>query len=78
MSRGSSCNMMPFGPDFILVHGNVRHVELIWSTDFWKVKIFAEWIGQLNLLSSTGYSKCRLELWRGQPILISLREPSRA
>ncbi|GFV20105.1 uncharacterized protein TNCV_4194041 [Trichonephila clavipes] len=29
-----------FGPDFILMDGNTRHIELIWSMNFWKVTIY--------------------------------------
>ncbi|GFY35179.1 transposable element Tc1 transposase [Trichonephila clavipes] len=29
--------------DFILMDGNPRHIELIWSTNFWKVRIFTGW-----------------------------------
>ncbi|GFX74931.1 hypothetical protein TNCV_1845031 [Trichonephila clavipes] len=39
------------GPDFILMVENAW--ELIWSPNFWKVRIFSEWIGQLYLQTSS-------------------------
>ncbi|GFX27377.1 hypothetical protein TNCV_34761 [Trichonephila clavipes] len=44
-------------PDFILMDDNARHIKLIWLTDFRKVRIFAEWIGQLDLQISSVYSR---------------------
>ncbi|GFV62980.1 uncharacterized protein TNCV_3177731 [Trichonephila clavipes] len=37
------------GPDFILMDDNTRHIDLIWSTIFWKVRILAEWIDPVFL-----------------------------
>ncbi|GFV84266.1 DDE_3 domain-containing protein [Trichonephila clavipes] len=36
-------------PDFISADGNARHVDLMCSMNFWKVRIFAKRIGQLDL-----------------------------
>ncbi|GFY14136.1 transposable element Tcb2 transposase [Trichonephila clavipes] len=32
------------GCDFILMYNNTSHIELIWVINFWKMRIFAEWI----------------------------------
>ncbi|GFX46625.1 HTH_Tnp_Tc3_2 domain-containing protein [Trichonephila clavipes] len=39
-------------PDFILMDDNTTHIDLIWSMNFWKVRIFSEWIAQLDLQTS--------------------------
>ncbi|GFU61723.1 hypothetical protein TNCV_4612011 [Trichonephila clavipes] len=40
-------------PDFKLTDDNTRLIELIWPTNFWKMRIFAEWIDQLDLQTSS-------------------------
>ncbi|GFV23571.1 uncharacterized protein TNCV_1906991 [Trichonephila clavipes] len=34
-------------PDFNLMDNNAWYIELSWSMNFWKVRIFTEWISQL-------------------------------
>ncbi|GFU92934.1 hypothetical protein TNCV_2080801 [Trichonephila clavipes] len=36
--------------DFTSMDDKVRHIKLIWSTNFWKVRISTKWIGQLGLI----------------------------
>ncbi|GFX44132.1 hypothetical protein TNCV_4119281 [Trichonephila clavipes] len=40
-------------PDFVLMHGNTRGIELNCLANLRKVGIFAEWIGQLDLQTSS-------------------------
>ncbi|GFX43367.1 hypothetical protein TNCV_4873871 [Trichonephila clavipes] len=40
------------GPDFLMA-GNASHIYLIWSRNFWKVRIFTGWTGQLDLLTTS-------------------------
>lgn len=39
-------------------------IELIWSTVFWKVKIFTGWTGQPDLQTSKPYRPCLYALGR--------------
>ncbi|GFU99117.1 HTH_Tnp_Tc3_2 domain-containing protein [Trichonephila clavipes] len=39
-------------PVFILIADNARPIELLWSVNFWKMRIFTEWIGLLDLQTS--------------------------
>ncbi|GFV71814.1 hypothetical protein TNCV_946261 [Trichonephila clavipes] len=40
-------------PDIILMDDNARHIQLISSMNFWKMRIFAESIRQLDLQISS-------------------------
>ncbi|GFU67543.1 HTH_Tnp_Tc3_2 domain-containing protein [Trichonephila clavipes] len=44
------------GPDFILMNNNAKHIELVWTMSFEKMRIFIRWIGQLDLQTSAVYS----------------------
>lgn len=41
------------GPEFVFMDDNARPHRVSWLRSIWKAKIFIEWIGQPNILTST-------------------------
>ncbi|GFV08108.1 hypothetical protein TNCV_1047371 [Trichonephila clavipes] len=50
-------------PDFILMDGNARQIEIIKLINIWKIRMFTEWIGQSDIqpLSAWSISGCSNE-----------------